>query len=186
MNLNKVFVLGNLTRDPERRQLPSGQAVVNFGIATNRYYTNKEGEKKEDTEFHNIVIFGRTAEIADQYLKKGSSVLIEGRLKTSKWQDQASGQNRYRTEIIAERMQLGPKPLNQQGGSNWQANNPTPSPPPVSSNPGFNQGSQIRTGVKDEDIPIIEEGEPIKPVENLNNDSFAKDNEEIDVKDIPF
>ncbi len=107
MNLNKVFVLGRLTRDPERRNLPSGQPVVSFGIATNRYFTQNE-EKKEQVEFHNIVAFNKTAEIASQYLNKGSLVLIEGRLQTRSWQD-SSGNKRYRTEIIAENIQLGPR-----------------------------------------------------------------------------
>lgn len=108
MNLNKVFVLGNLTRDPELRSLPSGQSVVNFGIATNRIFYDKNKEKQERTEFHNIVAFGRNAEIAHQYLKKGSMVLIEGRLQTRSWQD-ASGNKHFRTEIITERLQLGPR-----------------------------------------------------------------------------
>jgi len=107
MNLNKVFVLGNVTRDPEQKNLPSGQPVASFGVATNRFYT-QNGEKKQDTEFHNIVTFGRLAEIASQYLKKGSLVLIEGRLRTRNWQD-SSGNKHYRTEITAERMQLGPR-----------------------------------------------------------------------------
>ena len=96
MNLNKAFVLGNLTRDPELRQTASGQAVCSFGIATNRYYTNSVGQKQEQAEFHNIVTWGRQAEIASQYLKKGSLVLIEGRLQTRSWQDQ-QGTKKYRT-----------------------------------------------------------------------------------------
>ncbi|MDI6591349.1 MAG: single-stranded DNA-binding protein [Patescibacteria group bacterium] len=108
MNLNKVFILGNLTRDPGIRTLPSGQLVANFGVATNRFFYNKNREKQKQTEFHNIVAFGRNAEIAQQYLKKGSIVLIEGRLRTTSWQD-SSGNNRSRTEIVVERLQLGPK-----------------------------------------------------------------------------
>jgi single-strand DNA-binding protein len=108
MNLNKVFLIGRLTRDPEVRALPSGQQVTSFGLATGRYYQDKSGQKQQKTEFHNIVVFGRLAEIASQYLAKGSLAMIEGRLQTRTWQD-ASGQNRNRTEIVAERMQLGPK-----------------------------------------------------------------------------
>jgi len=107
MNLNKVFVLGNVTRDPEQKKLPSGQAVASFGIATNRFYKQNE-EKKQEVEFHNIVLFGRLAEIASQYLKKGSLVLIEGRIKTRNWTD-ASENKHYRTEIIGETLQLGPR-----------------------------------------------------------------------------
>jgi len=108
MNLNKAFILGNLTRDPEIKALSSGYQVCSFGVATNRFFTSQSGEKKQEVEFHNIVAFGRLAEIASQFLAKGSLVLIEGRLRTRSWQD-PSGSTRYRTEIIAERLQLGPK-----------------------------------------------------------------------------
>jgi single-strand DNA-binding protein len=108
MNLNKVFLIGRLTRDPQIKSLPSGQQVANFGLATDRFFFNKNREKQQQTEFHNIVMFGRLAEIASQYLTKGSLVMIEGRLQTRSWQDNA-GNQKYRTEIITERMQLGPK-----------------------------------------------------------------------------
>ncbi|MCD6528423.1 single-stranded DNA-binding protein [bacterium] len=111
MNLNKVFILGNLTRDPEVKALPSGQSVVSFGVATNRFFIDKSGEKKQETEYHNVVAFGKLADTVSQYLKKGSLVLIEGRLRTRSWQD-TSGATRYRTEIITERLQLGPKGVN--------------------------------------------------------------------------
>lgn len=109
MNLNKVFILGNLTRDPELRQTPSGQNVATFGVATNRIWGSPTG-KQTQTEFHNIVVWGRLAEIAHQYLAKGRLVLVEGRLNTRTWQDQQTGQKRSRTEIVAETMQLGPRP----------------------------------------------------------------------------
>lgn len=108
MNLNKVFLIGRLTRDPESKALLSGQSLTSFGMATDRFYTDKNGQKQQQTEFHNITAFGRLAEIAAQYLNKGSLVLIEGRLRTRTWQD-SSGNKRSRTEITAERMQLGPK-----------------------------------------------------------------------------
>lgn len=108
MNLNKVFILGNLTRDPELRQVPSGQAVCSFGVATNRFFTDSTGQKQQQVEYHNVVAWGRQAEIVNQYLRKGSLVLVEGRLQTRSWDDQA-GNKRYRTEIIAERIQLGPR-----------------------------------------------------------------------------
>ena len=108
MNFNKVILVGRLTRDPELKSLPSGQGVCSFGMATDRFFVDKSGQKQQQTEFHNIVLFGRLAEIATQYLSKGALVLIEGRLRTRNWQD-AQGNKKYRTEIIAERMQLGPK-----------------------------------------------------------------------------
>ncbi len=108
MNLNKVFVLGNLTRDPEVRTTATGQQVASFGVATNRVWYNQARERNQETEFHNVVAWGKLAEIAGQYLTKGKMVLIEGRLKTRSWQAQ-DGSKRIRTEIIAEAMQLGPK-----------------------------------------------------------------------------
>jgi len=109
MNLNKVFLVGRLTQNPQVRTIPSGQTVCNFGLATNRIGKDPTtGEAKKSTEYHNIVLWRRLAEIASQYLTKGSLVLIEGRLQTRKWQDQ-SGNQRTRTEIIGERIQLGPK-----------------------------------------------------------------------------
>ena len=114
MNLNKVFVLGNLTRDPELRQTPGGQSVCTFGVATNTFFTDKSGAKQRRSEFHNIVAWGRQAEIINQFLKKGSLVLVEGRLQTRTWQDK-QGQNHKTTEIISERIQLGPR--SGQGGS---------------------------------------------------------------------
>ncbi len=115
MNLNKAFIIGNLTRDPELRTLPSGASVATFGVATNRTWKNQSGEKQEDTQFHNIVLFGRQAEIAQQYLTKGSSVFIEGRIQTRVW-DAQDGSKRSKTEIVAERMQLGPRRAGDQGG----------------------------------------------------------------------
>jgi len=108
MNLNKVFLIGRLTKDPEIKNLPSGKNLCQISIATDRFYTDKNGEKQKETEFHNVILFGRLAEIASQYLKKGSLVFIEGRLRTRSWEDEA-GNKKSRTEIIAERMQLGPK-----------------------------------------------------------------------------
>lgn len=108
MNLNKVLILGNLTRDPELRQTPSGQTVCSFGVATNRFFTDSAGQKQKQTEFHNIVAWGKNAELTNQYLKKGSLVLIEGRLQTRNWLDQ-QGNKHWKTEIIAERIQLGPR-----------------------------------------------------------------------------
>lgn len=109
MYINKAMLFGNLTRDPELRALPSGGQVASFGIATNRVFKKADGSKAEATEFHNIVVFGRQAETAAQYLKKGSSVYIEGRIQTRSWDSPDRGKQ-YKTEIIAERVQFGPRP----------------------------------------------------------------------------
>jgi len=108
MYLNKAFIFGNLTRDPELKSLPSGTKVASFGLATNRKYKDKDGNWADATEFHNIVVFGRQAETTAQYLKKGSSALIEGRIQTRSWDGQ-DGQKRYKTEIVADRVQFGPR-----------------------------------------------------------------------------
>jgi single-strand DNA-binding protein len=105
-SVNKVIIVGNLGRDPETRYLPSGEAVTNISVATTDTWKDKtSGEKKEATEWHRVAFFGKLAEIAGQYLKKGSSVYVEGRLRTRKWQDK-EGQERYTTEIIADAMQM--------------------------------------------------------------------------------
>lgn len=108
MNLNKVFLIGNLTSDPDLRTLPSGASVSSFGLATNRIWNSPQGGRQQETEFHNIVAFGRNAEIVSQYLKKGGLVLVEGRIRTNSWEGK-DGTRRNRTEIIAERIQLGPR-----------------------------------------------------------------------------
>ena len=107
MYLNKAFLYGNLTRDPELKALPSGSQVANFGLATNRTYKDKNGQKQEATEFHNIVAFGRTAEVIAQYCKKGRPIFVEGRIQTRSWDDKESGKKNYRTEIIVENFQFG-------------------------------------------------------------------------------
>ena len=108
MNLNKVFIIGNLTRDPELKSLPSGTQVASFGVATNRVWKNQSGARQEDTQFHNIVVFGRQAEIATQYLKKGAMVFLEGRIQNRTW-DATDGTKKNRTEIVAESIQFGPR-----------------------------------------------------------------------------
>lgn len=108
MNLNKVIIIGNVTSDPEIRSTSSGQQVASFSVATNRIWNDKEGQKQTKAEFHNVVAWGRLAEIVSQYLKKGGLVMIEGRMETRNWEGK-DGIRRYRTEIIAERLQLGPR-----------------------------------------------------------------------------
>lgn len=114
MYINKAFVFGNLTRDPELRSLPSGVQVATFSVATNRVW-KKDGQKQESAEFHNIVVFGRQAETSSQYLKKGSSVFVEGRMQTRSWE--SDGQKKYRTEIVADRVQFGPRGAGAGGGA---------------------------------------------------------------------
>lgn len=107
MYINKAMVYGNLTRDPEKRALPSGIAVTTFSIATNRVWKDRDGARQESSDFHNIVVFGRQAETTAQYLRKGSPAFVEGRMQTRSWE--TDGQKKYRTEIVADRVQFGPR-----------------------------------------------------------------------------
>ncbi len=118
-SVNKVILIGNLGKDPETRYLPSGDAVANFSIATTEKFKDKSGAQQEHTEWHRVSFFGRQAEIAGEYLKKGSPVYIEGRIRTRKWQDK-EGQDRFTTEIVGDRMQL----LGSRGGSENMAREP--------------------------------------------------------------
>ena len=117
MYLNKAFLFGNLTRDPELKALPSGIKVANFSIATNRTYKDKDGNKKDTTEFHNVVAFAKQAELIAQYLKKGSGIFVEGRLQTRAWDDKATNSKKYRTEVIVENFQFGPSGRGTGGGT---------------------------------------------------------------------
>ncbi len=107
MYLNKAMVYGNLTRDPELKALPSGMNVCSFALATNRVYKDRDGKRQESTDYHNIVVFGRQADTCAQYLKKGAGAFVEGRLQTRSWD--RDGQKQYRTEIVADRVQFGPR-----------------------------------------------------------------------------
>jgi len=108
MYINKAMIYGNLTRNPEQKALPNGIAVTNMSIATNRSWKDKDGNKQESVDYHEVVVFGKMAENVAQYLKKGSSAYIEGRLQTRSWKTD-DGENRYKTEVIAESVQFGPK-----------------------------------------------------------------------------
>ncbi len=128
MNLNKVFILGRVTADPQLRSTQGGAQVTSFSVATNRVWNDPSGAKKESTEFHNIVVWGRQAEVASRFLVKGSLVLIEGRLQTRDWEGK-DGQKRKTTEVICERMQLGPRPAG--GGRSSTASEKSESLPTV-------------------------------------------------------
>lgn len=109
MYINKAIIYGNLTRDPELKSLPSGSTVVNFSVATNHTWKDKNGERQESVEYHNVVAFGRTAETINTYMKKGSGIYVEGRIQTRSWEGATDSKKNYRTEIIADKVQFGPK-----------------------------------------------------------------------------
>lgn len=119
MYLNKVQIIGNLTRDPELKSLPSGIKVMSASLATNRAWKDANGAKKEQTEYHNIVAFGKPAELINQYMKKGGSLYVEGRLQTRSWDDK-EGKKNYRTEIVVENFQFGPSSGRPSSGGNYQ------------------------------------------------------------------
>lgn len=120
MNLNKVILVGRVTKDPEQKALPSGIAISTFSLATNKVYTDKNSEKQETAEFHNILFFGKQAEVVGSYVKKGYLLLVEGRLQTRSWEDKETGKKMYRTEIVGESLQLPPKSLSPQSDADRQ------------------------------------------------------------------
>ena len=128
MNLNKVFICGRLTKDPVLRATQTGQQVASFSLATNKAWTDKDGQKKEQTEFHNIIVWGKLAETAAKFLIKGQECLIEGRLQTRHWDDK-QGQKRTTTEIVADMVQFGQKPKGQEVAAD--------APPVAEEDPGF-------------------------------------------------
>jgi single-strand DNA-binding protein len=156
-SLNRATILGNLTRDPEVRQIPSGQKVCTLGVATNRQWNDASGQKQEATEFHNVVAWGRMAEICGQYLAKGRKVYIEGRLQTREWEGQ-DGIKRFRTEIIAENLimldRAGTSSSGATGASAFQSKVGDafvpPEPKIIQDDPSVNKDSEIRV----EDIPF--------------------------------
>ncbi|MFA6006678.1 MAG: single-stranded DNA-binding protein [Candidatus Paceibacterota bacterium] len=135
MYLNKVLLIGNLTRDPEKRALPNGTNVTSFSLATNRIYKDKNGAKQESVEYHNVVTFSKLAELCAQYLKRGQSAYVEGRLQTRSWDDKATNQKKYRTEIVADTVQFGQKA----GGS---PSTPMPGGAGVPTSPQANVGKE--------------------------------------------
>ena len=160
MNLNRVILVGRLTQDPAIKTTATGQTVCNFGLATNRIWTDQNNQKQEKTDFHNIVLWQKLAEIASQYLRKGNLVLIEGRIQTRSWQD-STGNKRYKTEIVVENMQLAPRTTSK---ANFQQQEQQ------------QQQQKQQEQEQEQDIPVIEENKP----ENQEGD------QEIDVRSIPF
>jgi single-strand DNA-binding protein len=166
MNLNKVYLIGRLTQDPEMRTTPSGQSVTTVRLATSRVWNDQATQsKREATEFHTIVCWGRLGEICGQYLKKGGLALFEGRLQTRSWDDKTTGQKRYMTEIVAESMQLGPR-------------NATPGYTPASAPMAPRIDSPVRPSAEPE-IPVIQEDE-------LTTSGIDEEPKPIKDTDLPF
>ena len=148
-SFNKVILLGNLTRDPEVRYTPKGTAVTELGMAVNRVYTAENGEKREETTFVDVTLWGRTAEIAGEYLKKGRPVLIEGRLQLDTWDDKQSGQKRSKLKVVGEGLQLiGSRP----GGGGGGGGNEEDSGAPRSNKPA--PPKAVPSGPDEDEIPF--------------------------------
>ena len=174
VNLNKIFLIGNLTQDPEMRSTQTGQTVTTLNMATNRAWTDKNGEKQTAAEFHRVVAWGRLGEIANQYLKRGGLVMIEGRIQTRSWTDQ-NNNKRYTTEIVAEGLQLGPRTVS--------TANTVSDIKPQSNNPrqfGEARSERVaRQEPKDDNIPIIDANDPI-------SSGIEEDEVKIKEEDLPF
>lgn len=171
------MIIGNLTRDPELKALPSGIQVASISVATNRVWKDANGAKQEATDYHNIVVFGRQADTVSQYLKKGSSVLVEGRIQTRSWDDK-EGKKQYRTEIVADRVQFGPRPGAAPAGGGSYASSSTSSAASKKSAGGDDEmgmgqgsGSAEKKGAKN-------------ALEGMDSISYPE--EEINPEDIPF
>ena len=169
MDLNKVILVGRVTANPQLRTTPSGQSVTTIGVATNRVWNDKSGARQEETEFHNVVLWGRQAEIASQFLVKGAMVLIEGRLRTRSWTDK-QGQQRKTTEVMAERMQLGPRAAGGSGGGGQGGS--------YGGGKSFGSGAPASSSAHGSDADAAPSLDEI-PVINLEDD-------EIKPEDIPF
>jgi single-strand DNA-binding protein len=157
-NLNKVQLIGNVTRDPEIKYTPKGSAVTDLGLAINRFYSSDNGEKREETTFVDVTLWGRQAEIAAEYCKKGRSIYIEGRLQLDSWEDKTSGQKRTRLRVVGENMQLlGPRagggsntPNNEEDSSFRASSKPVNAARPQASTPA----SRMESSDEEDDIPF--------------------------------
>ncbi len=172
MYLNKVFLIGNLTRDVTLRNTPSGQPVADFGLATTRIWSDSNGQKRQETDFHNVIVWGKMAELCSQYLSKGRLVFVEGRIRNRTWIDQ-NGIKRYRTEIIAENIKFGPR---RESTESFKAS------------PGLEEIEPLEEAEEiiqpNEEMPDTDESflteEPLVPEENLDSEN------NINLDDIPF
>jgi single-strand DNA-binding protein len=147
--LNKVMLIGNLGRDPEVRSTPSGQPVASFSLATSRRWKDKNGQRQEQTEWHNIVVWGKQAEIAGQYLTKGKQIFVEGRIQTRSWDDRQTGEKKYRTEIVCDNFQM----LSQRP-SDLESAAPGAGPAYDEGSFGGAAGAPGAAGSEDDDIPF--------------------------------
>ncbi len=158
MNVNKVIIVGRLTRDPEKRTTQTGTTITNFSVATSTKWKGQDGQQNEKTEFHNVIAWGKRGEVIAQYMTKGQEIYVEGRLETSSWDDKETGKKMYRTEIIMENFEFGAKPSGTNTNNN-DYNNQNKAPTATPTEP------------KEEEIPTI----------NLDDEA-----DEVKIEDVPF
>ncbi|MBN7819280.1 single-stranded DNA-binding protein [Bowmanella yangjiangensis] len=185
--VNKVILVGNLGQDPEVRYMPNGNAVANLTLATSESWKDQSGQIQERTEWHRITMYRRLAEVAGEYLRKGSQVYIEGKLQTRKWQDQ-SGQDRYTTEIIADQMQmLGSRAGGQEGGGQYQPRQSQPQPQAGGQSPNYAQPPQQNQyqGNQYQQNANQGRGQQNPPAQQQSNSSMPEPDFDFD-DDIPF
>jgi len=167
MNVNKVIVIGRLTRDPELRTTPTGRQVASVSVATSFKYKDQSRQQQEKTEFHNIVSWGRQAEVIGQYFTKGQEIYVEGRLETRSWEDKETGKKMYRTEIVMDKFEFGAKPQ----GSSYNAQPTSVTTPTTSGNDKQSTTPAQPAQQQEEEIPTI----------NLDDEE-----KEVKVEDVPF
>lgn len=177
MDLNRATILGRLTRDPEARTLPSGKPVSSFAVATNFIWRTPEGEKQEKVEYHNVVAFGKLAEICNQYLNKGRQVYLEGRLQTREWEGQ-DGVKRTRTEIIADNMILLAKPTGAAGLD-------TTEEVPLPTEPEVEKPAEVPSISTEEPARSVG-GAPNKETETEEKNKSKEEDDKVKVEDVPF
>lgn len=173
MNVNKVILIGRLTKDPEVRSTTSGQTVTSISVATSRSWKDQAGQKQEKTEFHNIVAWAKRGEVIAQYFTKGQEIFVEGHLETRNWDDKATGKKMYRTEVILDNFEFGAKPGGGGGGGSYANQNPSATVAPAAA-AGVAAGVATAPQAKPtptEDIPTI----------NLDDEK-----DDVNIEDVPF
>lgn len=159
MNCNKAIIIGRLTRDPELRTTQNGTTIATISVATSTQWKDKSGNKQQKTEFHNVVSFGKQAEVIGQYFTKGQEIYVEGRLETQSWEDKETGKKMYRTEIVMEKFEFGAKPVNAQ--------------------------PQQAVQPRQENVPTIDlDADPVDPEDVPYDENGNPDN--IKIEDVPF
>lgn len=169
MNINRAIIIGRLTKDPELRTTPSGTSLATFSVATSRQWKDNAGQKQEKAEFHNVIAWGKQAEVIAKFFTKGQEIYVEGRLETRNWDDKETGKKMYKTEIVLERFDFGAKPANAQPQE-----------------PAYQRKEDVPTIDLDEETPEVS-AEKVQPKDvKVEDGNIEADEEEIKIEDVPF